>query len=126
MKKALFLWFTLLVGCSSGPVPKGILKAGQMRKVVYDLMQVEEYVTNFAVKDSAIDIKKQRSIFYEQVFKLHNTSRKEFYTSYTYYQQHPDLQKVLYDSLYNQANKRKPVPSRILPMKSAKVKQRVF
>ena len=122
MRKLFYICFAFIsVGCSVNPVPKGILGVDKMEKVAYDLMQVEEYVNNFVVKDSSVDIKKKRSIFYEQVFKLHDTNRKEFYTSYKYYQQHPDMQKVLFDSLTSHAGKRKPIPARILPMKAAKI-----
>lgn len=91
--------------CSFSPVPKGILPPDKMQKVVYDLIRIDEFISNFVVKDSTVDIKKKRSILYEQVFKVHNTTRKEFYASYKYYQQHPDIQKGLFDSLYEDINR---------------------
>ncbi|HLL43765.1 MAG TPA: DUF4296 domain-containing protein, partial [Segetibacter sp.] len=94
----------------------------KMQKVVYDLMQVDEYLNNFVIKDSLADIKKKRSIYYEQVFNLNNTNRKEFYTSYKYYQQHPDIQKILFDSLLAKAGRRKILPVRIPPIKPSKIK----
>ncbi len=123
MRKVVYIGFTFIfIGCSLNSVPKEILSAQKMEKVVYDLMQVDEYLNNFVAKDSLVDIKKKRSIFYSQVFKLHNTNRKEFYTSYKYYQQHPDMQKVLFDSLYAKAGRRNTLPTRILPIKPVKVK----
>lgn len=123
MRKALFICLlNFFIGCSLNPVPAGILSSDKMEKVVYDLLQADEYINNFVARDSSVDIKKKRSIFYEQVFKLHGTNRKEFYTSFKYYQQHPDLQKVLFDSLYQNASRRGILPARILPIKPAKVK----
>ncbi|MEJ7683446.1 MAG: DUF4296 domain-containing protein [Segetibacter sp.] len=123
MRKAVYICLSFIfIGCSPNPVPKEILSPEKMEKVVYDLMQVDEYINNFVVKDSSVDIKKKRSIFYEQVFKLHNTNRKEFYTSYKYYQQHPDIQKVLFDSLYAKAGRRKTLPARTIPIKPFQVK----
>ena len=101
------LLFFVFIGCSSSPVPKGIIPPQQMQKVVYDIMQVDEFINNYLYRDTSIDIKKKRSIYYEQVFKLHNTTRKEFYTSYKYYQQQPDIQKTLFDSLNQMANRKK-------------------
>ncbi|MDB5247930.1 MAG: hypothetical protein JWQ40_2324 [Segetibacter sp.] len=97
----------VFIACSSSPVPKGILPPERMQKVVYDIMQVDEFMNNYVYKDTSIDLTKKRSILYKQVFKVHNTSRKEFYTSYKYYQQRPDIQKALFDSLYQWANRKK-------------------
>lgn len=98
-----FLFF-VFTGCSSGPVPNNVLQPEKMQQVVYDLFRADEFVSNFVSKDSTADLKKKRSILYEQVFKLHNTTRKDFYASYRYYQQHPDVQKALFDSLNERLN----------------------
>lgn len=102
----------IFMACSSRPVPDGIIPPEKMEKVVYDLMQVDEFINNFVYKDSSIDIKKQRSIYYEQVFKIHNTTRKDFFTSFKYYEQRPEIQKTLFDSLYNSASRKKVEPLR--------------
>jgi hypothetical protein len=100
--------FLLLVlsACSSGPVPRSVIQPEKMQKIVHDLIQVDEFINNFIVKDTTVDIKKKRSVLYNQVFKINNTDRKEFYSSYKYYQQHPDIQKALYDSLYQTLNRK--------------------
>lgn len=104
------------VRCSDNPVPKGILTADKMEKVAYDLLRVDEYVTTYVAKDTTADIKMKRSIFYEQVFNLNKTSRKEFFTSFKYYQRHPDLQKELFDSLTAAVDKEKIVLQHIKPL----------
>lgn len=108
MRIAFYICLSLVfLGCSSRPVPKGVMSPDEMKKVIYDLMQVDEYLANHLRPDSTVDVKQKRSIFYEQVFKMHNTSRKEFYTSFRYYQRHPDVQKILFDSLSQEANRKK-------------------
>lgn len=123
MRKVLciILIFTLLA-CSNSPVPKGIMKPDKMESIVYDLLKVDEYLNNYAYKDTTTSIKLKRSIFYAQVFKLHNTNRKAFYTSYRYYQQHPDIQKTLFDSLYARSGRVKPEIPKISPIKPIKLK----
>jgi hypothetical protein len=106
------------IGCTSSPVPKNIIPPERMQKMVYDLIRIDEFVNNFVIKDSAVDIKKKRSMLYEQVFKVNKTSRKEFYLSYKYYQQHPDIQKGLYDSLYEKINRQKVEESKPKPEKA--------
>lgn len=123
MRKATFICLLLIfTNCSKNPVPKGILAPDKMKKVVYDILKADEYVSNFVSKDTTANIKMKRSIVYEQVFRLHNTNRKEFFTSYKYYQQHPDIQKALFDSLLATANREKSEIPKILPVKPVKLK----
>jgi hypothetical protein len=89
----------IFIACSSGPVPKSILPRERIQQIVYDLIRVDEFLNNFVIKDSTVDLKKKRSVLYEQVFKVHKATRRQFYSSYKYYQQHPNLQKELFDSL---------------------------
>ena len=93
------LLLLFLAACSSSPVPGGILPPNKMYPAVKDIMEVDEFINGYVMKDSAINIKEKRSSLYEQVFALHQTDRKQFFTSYTYYQQHPPLLKQLFDSL---------------------------
>jgi len=123
MRKLIYLYLLFLfTACSQKPVPEGILAPAEMEKVVYDILKADEYINNFVSKDTTVNIKMKRSIIYEQVFKLHNTNRKDFFTSYKYYQEHPDIQKALFDSLLTTANREKAMPSHILPVKSFKEK----
>ncbi len=92
------LLLSLFMACSS-PVPRGILPPDKMYAAVKDIMQVDEFINNYVMKDSSINLKQKRSNLYSQVFALHQTDRKQFYNSFTYYQKHPDLLKPLFDSL---------------------------
>ncbi|WP_018616184.1 DUF4296 domain-containing protein [Segetibacter koreensis] len=121
MKNCIYICLTLIfIGCSHRPVPKEILPPDSMEKIVYDLLKVDEYINNYVSKDTTANIKMKRSIFYEQIFKLHSTTRKEFYTSYRYYQQHPDIQKTLFDSVSAKAARGSSVVPHVLPVKPAK------
>ena len=94
----------LMIGCSKSPVPKGILPPDKMEAVVGDVIKVDEFINNFILKDTLVDVKKKRTELYEKVFLLHKTTRKDFYNSFKYYQAHPDIQKALFDSLSNHLN----------------------
>ena len=113
MRKIVFIGLLFVfIACSSSPVPRGILAPEEMQKVVYDIMQIDEFINSFLYKDSSIDIKKERSIYYEKVFKIHHTNRRDFYASFKYYQQHPDLQKLLLDSLTARVKRKNPEPNK--------------
>ncbi len=123
MRKVVYVCLSLIFfACSQNAVPKGILASDKMEMIVYDLLKADEYVTNFIAKDTTVNVKMKRSILYEQVFKLHNTNRKEFYTSFKYYQQHPDIQKTLFDSLLAAAGREKVEQHHIIPIKPVKMK----
>jgi hypothetical protein len=108
MKAVSFLLIVfILTACSSSPVPKGILPPTQMQEVVFDLIKADEFINNFAVKDTNINIRTKRISLYEQVFNIHKTNKQDFYKSYRYYQQHPDKNKILFDTLHSVANRKK-------------------
>jgi len=122
MRKAIYICLTVFfIACSTRPVPEGILMPDKMEKVVYDIVKSDQYLNDFVSKDTTVNIKKQRSILYEKVFKLHDTNRREFYTSYKYYQQHPDMQKTLFDSISAKAGRGNAVSPHIVPVKSGKL-----
>jgi hypothetical protein len=78
-----------------------------MEKVVYDLIKADEYINSFPASDTTVDLKTRRIQLYEQVFAIHKTSREEFYKSYKYYEKHPNIYKVLFDSMQLQATRKK-------------------
>lgn len=88
----------LLASCSSKS-SSNILPENKMKQIVFDMIRVDEYVSSYLVKDSSINLQKERLNLYNKVFALHNTSKDQFYNSFKYYQQHPDQQKVMFDSL---------------------------
>ena len=71
-------------------------------------MKTDEFINGYLMRDSTINLKQKRSNLYAHVFKIHNTNRKQFYRSFTYYEQHPDLLKILFDSLNTGVRKKEP------------------
>ena len=106
-------WLTLcliaiIIGCSTDKqVPKGILEPDVMQKVVYDLLRADEFLANYKYKDTALNKRVEATKMYAQIFRIHGVTKEVFFKSYSYYQEHPDINKVMFDSLYNKANRRK-------------------
>ncbi len=103
---AILLSVLMLAACSSRSIPKEILLPNKMQQVVFDLIKADEFVNNYVIRDSTINSKIRRIELYDEVFRIHHTTRKEFYKSYKYYEEHPDKHKVLFDSLYALANRK--------------------
>ena len=70
-----------------------------MRKIMWDLMRADAFVTEFVMKDSTRDRKTESAILYEKVFAIHSTTQETFKKSMTFYESRPDLFKVITDSL---------------------------
>src|SRR5687768_11449882 len=98
--------FIFLFSCiKKQKIPNNILDQDQMTLLLWDMIRADEFVYNYVMKDSTLD-KKQESIkLYEQVFRLHGTTKEEFEKSLAFYQARPDLLKPVMDSLRNFENK---------------------
>ena len=80
-------------------IPNDVIPQDQMRKIMWDLMRADAYVTDFIMKDSTRDKKAESVKLYEKIFDIHSTSRETFKKSLAFYQGRPDLFKVISDSL---------------------------
>ena len=107
----LFLFIILMVfaaGCTRDKkIPKGILSQNEMRKIMWDLMRADAYVSEYIMKDTTRkhDQKAESAILYEQVFDMHATTKETFIKSRNFYESRPDLLKVITDSLRSDERK---------------------
>ena len=94
-------------GCSDkDKTPSGIIPRDQMEKVLWDMIEADQYATTYIVKDSAhSDVKLETMKLYQQVFQLHKISREDFSKSYQYYQSHPEVTRDMFDSLLARGNR---------------------
>ena len=89
---------------SDNQVPSGLIQPEQMKSIVWDMIkagEVAKYDTSLHKTDS---LKDQATEMFQKVFAIHHTDREQFYKSYTYYLNHPDLNKALFDSVSSLAN----------------------
>ena len=107
MRILLFFIISIVVfGCiRDNRIPKGIIPQNEMRKIMWDLMRADAYVSDFIMKDSTRNKKTESAILYEQIFKMHSTTEKAFIKSRDFYSARPDLLKVITDSLRSDERK---------------------
>ena len=102
----LFILVFYSVGCiNDKKIPKDILAQNEMREIMWDMMRADAYVNEFMSKDSTIDVKKEREILYEKIFRIHSTSLDIFNKSVKFYERRPDLLKPIADSLKSDEKK---------------------
>src|SRR6187455_70089 len=98
-----FLFICLIIltfGCiQDKKIPKDVLPQNEMRKIMWDLIRADAYVSAFVMKDSTKDQKTESAILYEKIFDIHSTTRETFKKSLAFYQERPDLFKAISDSL---------------------------
>ena len=97
----------LVVGCSDkDKVPSGIIPREKMEKILWDMVQADQYVAIYLLKDSTrINVKMETLKLYQEVFRIHQVSREDFRKSFSYYQDHPELTRNVFDSLLARGNR---------------------
>jgi hypothetical protein len=98
-----------LIACNGSKAKK--IPVNSMKKIMWDMVCADELYAEAVAKDSTLKKKKENIRLYEQVFAANKISREAFYSSYRFYQEHPDELKVLIDSVqsYGSMQKAKPL-----------------
>jgi hypothetical protein len=85
----------LLMACKGEEKPLGI---DQMKVIVWDLICSEQYA--LGINNDSILKPDQRTIeTFRRTFVQDKVSKEQFYSSFRYYNGHPDQQKILFDSV---------------------------
>ncbi len=112
-------------GCSDNSIPGDVIPPEKMKMIVYDLLRADEAAIRVKL-DSSINTYTNRTlVMYNNVFAVHKISRDEFYKSYKYYEEHPDLNKALMDSVSTFANREKMNQYNRPPIKTDSLRKKV-
>lgn len=99
----LIVGFFLLASCGGkNKVPKEIMQPAKMQNILWDVVRSQALAAEEARKDSTINEIAQTKVFVQKVFKIHKVTSDEYDKSYKWYTSHPDIMKVLLDSLSSQ------------------------
>src|SRR5215212_8522768 len=98
-------WFFLLlmmgfaIACGKSDRPKDLIPEVKMERVIWDMVQADEFIANYVLKDSnKVNVNAERFKLYQHIMSLHNISKDQFKKSYDYYTSRPGENKVLFDS----------------------------
>ena len=107
IKRLIYLFaIVLLIACNNG-TPKNVLPVNTMKVVMFDMLKADEWYARKLVGDTLMLKVIEDIPLYEQVFAVHEITKKEFFDSYHYYEAHPVAYKELVDSLESYANLQK-------------------
>jgi Domain of unknown function (DUF4296) len=104
MKNIFFLIVAgLFASClEKNNVPSAIIQPDEMQKILWDVIRAQALSSEMARKDSSVNEIAETKVLTERVFEIHKTTSNEFNQSYTWYTNHPDIIKIIFDSLNNQ------------------------
>jgi Domain of unknown function (DUF4296) len=96
---SLVILVCLFAACKSpNKIPDDIMGIDKMKFIVWDMIQAGAFSENkFSKSPDTLKIKTIE--LFQQVFAIHGISKEEFYKSYRYYEEHPDKNKILMDSV---------------------------
>lgn len=84
--------------CSSN-IPSGILQPPKMSKVFFKVLEYDEFVTSFALKNPNADTLMLRMSAYKTAIDSSNCTAAEFEKSLQWYQDNPNMFRVVLDSI---------------------------
>lgn len=106
--KLLFITLTIsFMACKSNKPP---IPVNTMRHILFDMTIADEYYLTKLGSDTTYKNKYPKPThLYNEVFEKYKLTAKQFYTSLSYYESHPDLMNELLDSTLNTAIKNKQI-----------------
>jgi hypothetical protein len=104
-----FAFFVALASCTNrDKIPDDILKPEKMETVLWDYIQADVYVTDHFGRDSTRDKNLENAKLQLRVFEKHRITKDQFYKSYRYYVDHPQLMRTTIDSILQEQRRTKP------------------
>jgi len=73
-----------------------------MKSILWDVMRAQTLANEIAKKDSSVNAVTETKLLSAKVFSIHKTDSADFNESYNWYVKHPDVLKLIFDSLYVQ------------------------
>jgi len=97
----------MLVSCASDDdIPSSVISLEQMKFIMYDVLRAQELATLTNATDTT-QAKLKGAELLQQVFTIHKITREDFYKSFSFYESHPDQNKILFDSISAYANRKR-------------------
>lgn len=101
MKKIIsIIGIVLITACNTEKTStETLLPVETMQKTVWQLMQVDEYLSRQLQVDTTKEPSLEKAKYYQRVFNLNKVDRVQFYKTMDYLDKHPVEMKLLMDSV---------------------------
>ncbi len=105
MMKYLILLFICLYFLNACTKKVPILEPAKMETVLWDIIQLEAYAQLIVPPDSQKMSAKKNALLQQKIFSLHGVNREQYYKSYEFYNERPDMMRIILDSVINKADR---------------------
>jgi Domain of unknown function (DUF4296) len=101
-----FLIALFICGCGGdGDIPANVLKPDKMQAVMWDIVRADVFTSEFIKVDSTKDLLRENLQLQKKIFELNKTSREQYYTSFEYYKNKPELMREMLDTMVARVNR---------------------
>lgn len=98
----------LFISCSKNKgVPDNILSPEKMELVFWDYMRADAFTKEFVKMDSVQRDTIENIVLQNKIFGYYKISRDDFYRSYHYYTDHPEMMNTIMDSIIARQGRKK-------------------
>ncbi len=80
-------------------IPSGIINQKEMQNILWDVLRADALSRQIVSTDSSKSLANESIALTSKAFLIHNITREQFEKSYSYYTHHPDIMKIILDSL---------------------------
>ena len=113
----------MLFSCGkSNKPPSSPIQPKEMQSILSDVMRAETLASQIGHRDSSVDVAIETKVLSQKVFNIHETDSASFNKSYNWYVKHPDVLKIIFDSLYIQKERENNLRSRKKNMPDSLIK----
>lgn len=104
MKLIVSIFFcSMILSCSrANKVPREIIPADQMLAILWDVIRAQVMANEVSRNDSSMNAVTRTKSLTQKVFEIHKVTSSSFDKSYEWYSGHPDILRLMFDSLYTQ------------------------
>jgi hypothetical protein len=81
-----------------------------MQSILWDIARADALSQEIIKKDSTKKPEDEKIMLTRKIFRIHDVSKEEFEKSYSFYVKHPDMLKVMLDSINVQQTRLSTVP----------------
>ena len=104
----IILVFIFFYSCSES-TPSGIIKPKKMQEILWDIIRADALAKQLVKNDSAKILVNESAKLTKEILLIHNIEERQFEKSYSYYTHHPDIMRVMFDSISAQQTRNSPI-----------------
>ncbi len=99
MKCILIISISVLFYSCKDSMPSGIIEQNKMQEILWDVLRADALSQQIISRDPAKSLAAENLKLTRKVFLIHNITEEQYEKSYSYYTHHPDMMRVILNSL---------------------------